>query len=147
MREFTLIIVALLVSSSALAEASIYRCIDEEGTVIFSDRPCDEEARAYEGAATLSVINAPEDVEARAEANRAFIEARRERQSEARRQGLQQEQQPPASVRPVRPQTQFVPFWAPYLEEQVPPTGNAREREESFSALSGRQPASTRRRD
>lgn len=146
MHKIALVIVATMFSVSALAQASIYRCVDEQGTVIFSDRPCDDEARAYESAATLSVINAPEDVEARAEANRAFIQERRERQTEARRQGTSPDQ-PAAAAQPARPQTQFVPFWAPYLEEQIPPERTESEREQRFSALSGRQPGSARRRD
>ncbi len=146
MPKLALAILTLMVSSAVLAQASIYRCVDEEGTVIFSDRPCDEEAREYIGGTTLSVINAPEDVEARAEANRAFIEERRERQIEARRQRTQQDETP-AVVEPVRPQTQVWPFWAQPPVDQEPPRQPEHDREERFSALSGRQPGSARRRD
>lgn len=139
---------ALMFSTAALADGTIYRCANEDGSIVFSDRPCDDEARAYQGPSSLSVISAPADVQARTEANRAFIEERRERMNEARRtRELPEQQQAPLVPQPARPPGHFMPYRAPPQEARPLPESTAPDREERFSALSGRQPGSVRRQD
>ncbi len=81
------ILLALLVwaSTPTLAQQVIYRCVDEAATVIFSDRPCDDAALAYQSRSNLSVIDAADDLESTRQANLAFIEQQRERRGETRR--------------------------------------------------------------
>lgn len=137
---------ALMFSTAALADGTIYRCVNDDGSIVFSDRPCDDEGRVYQGPSSLSVISAPADVQARTEANRAFIEERRERMNEARRmRELSEQQQEALAPQPARPPSHFLPYWAPPQEARPLPESTDTDREERFSALSGRQPGSARR--
>lgn len=142
-----LLAAGILAPHAAGAETIVYRCVDADGTLIFSDRPCDDEARVHQSGTGMSVIQSPENVDARQAANRAFIEQQRERRAEARAQREAQEVEPVRGVRPIQPQAPFVPYWAPTPETRPAPDRTADEREERFSALSGRLPGIARRTD
>ncbi len=141
--------VALTLSVGSMAQTRVYRCIDSGGTTVFSDQPCNEQFQQHVAGPRLSVIEVPDNVEAVAEANRAFIQQQRERREAAARQRAQREATPPPPApRPVQSRVQFVPYWLPPIQQKPePPPRVEREREERFSALSGRQLGSTRRRD
>ena len=146
LRQIFMIGASLTLSTAALGQTTIYRCVDYAGTIVFSDQPCDEQAQPHDTGNRLSVIQAPDNVEAVVQANRVFIDRQREQRQLAAQQRARQEQAAPAPhLRP--PRVQFVPYWLPpaHYKPRPPPDRVEREREERFSALSGRQPGSVRR--
>jgi len=72
------IVAAMLLS--ATVSADIYQC-DLDGTRVFSDRPCGDDARRYETTAAISYIPPDETLPVLAESARRFIAQRRARQS------------------------------------------------------------------
>ncbi|MFP4207542.1 MAG: DUF4124 domain-containing protein [Wenzhouxiangella sp.] len=142
-----LVMLAAGMAMNSAAAETVYRCAGSDGSVVFSDTPCDQQALPYKATRRLSVIDPPPRLEERIAANQAFLEQRRAR--------LQRPQPPettaPAPV-PRRPATDRssppllqVPYWppptaAPHPERQPTP------RADRFSALSGRFPGTDRRR-
>ena len=148
LRGLFLIGAGLAFSNGAMGQTTIYRCVDAAGTTVFSDQPCGEQAQRHEAGARLSVIEAPANVEAVVEANRVFINQQRERRQAAAQQRARQEELTALRAQPAaQPRVQFVPYWLPpaHHKPRPPPERVEREREERFSALSGRQPGSVRR--
>jgi len=86
---------ALLLATPAAAK--IYRCIEsgDDGPVtVYSDRPCDPEARVHHAAdANLSVIAASEDLDRVAERNRDFVDARNQALERARERAAREARQ------------------------------------------------------
>lgn len=139
----------LIYSPQSMGQTTIYRCIDAAGTPVFSDQPCGEQAQPHQTGARLSIIEAPDDVEAVVEANRVFIDQQRERRQAAAQQRARLDELPAVREPPSAPQprVQFVPYWLPPAHHKPRPSPDPveRQREERFSALSGRQPGSVRR--
>lgn len=152
MRCLTFALLISLPFASLQADTTIYRCTDADGTLIFSDRPCDDTAQVYESRESLSVISAPDNVAERVEANREFIDSRRERLTEGRRgpEAPSETTARPPQRSPQSQQPMILPAWPAGETERpsppVPPTERPeQERNERFSALGGRQPGSRRR--
>jgi len=81
----------LIVLGHAPLPAQIYRCqvqTEDQRTTVFSDTPCAEDAIEYQVRRGVSVVGAI-DLAQVAEANREFIEARRERLEQARRKAAE----------------------------------------------------------
>ena len=144
----------LMVVSSATADSQVFRCVDDDGSVVFSDQPCDDEGQAYKPAGNMSVVATPDNLEARIQANQEFVQNRRERLREAQERARQRQEAEAAEaqVAPLAPAGQNVtlPFWPLGWSEPPPPaTDDARRttppRDERFSALGGRQLGSARR--
>lgn len=146
---------SVFLASSALTGESIFRCDAADGSVTFSDSPCDAQAREYHSAATLSVISTPQNLAERIEANRAFIDQRRERlrvaretsrQAAGRQTQVSQTSTSASAAIGTRSGLLPVPYWLPAHEQPTPqPSREPAAREERFSALSGRQIGSVRR--
>lgn len=142
---------AIVLAPAAAAE-TIYRCDQADGSVIFSDSPCDDQGVAYQAGNTLSVVEAPTRLAERIEENRAFIEQRRERLIQQRRPD---ESTPDGAERAVPPDPSQpllqVPYWPPQpIDPPTPAPPVDREPapgDDDFSALSGPFPGTTRRRD
>jgi hypothetical protein len=66
-----------IVFSSASSQAQIYRCIDADGRIEFSDLPCADDAEIIEPGGNLSVVARADSLDAAAIANRQFIDQRR----------------------------------------------------------------------
>lgn len=142
-----------LMLAPATANETIYRCEREDGSVVFSDRPCDEQATVYRAGNNLSVVDAPKRLAERIEENRAFIDQRRERLLEQRRSAepaTERAEQPRPQSSPQQPLLQ-VPYWPPQpIEPPTPQPPGGREPspgDDRFSALSGPFPGTIRRRD
>lgn len=146
-----LLLTLLVLCLSQIALAQIYRCVDADGTLIFSDRPCGAEAEVHQSGANLSVIPGSEDHEQRLADNRAFIEQQRLQRQAQRRQselGAVEARAAGQTAFEQRPVVQWVPFWATHAAPPVrprPPESRPERVEQAFSALSGRQIGSTRR--
>ncbi|NBB91561.1 MAG: DUF4124 domain-containing protein [Gammaproteobacteria bacterium] len=129
--------ILLLISTSAVADARIYRC-ESGGVIEFSDRPCSEGARAFE-AEPVSVVVPDEGLPALAEANRRFIEERRRRLAEDRRRRPSAPSPTPIEIHPPPQQTVFIPWVLPdherihRVEPGTPPEGF----EQRYSPLNG----------
>lgn len=145
----------LLLGGSAAAE--IYRC-QQEGVVIFSDRPCQADAQPHRPVGMVSYIPAADDLEETARRNRAFLEQRRARLAEARERHRKADE---ANEAPSTPAAGYGPndrvLHVPYLIDdrrrsphgrrpaeaaQPPAAGDQR-----FSALGGRLPGTRRDSD
>ncbi len=144
----------LMVVSSATADSQVFRCVDDDGSVVFSDQPCDDEGQAYEPSGNMSVVATPDNLEARIQANQEFVENRRERLREAQERSRQRQEAEAAAAQaaPLAPSGQNVtlPFWPAGWSEPPPPAAEGerratRPRDERFSALGGRQLGSARR--
>ena len=159
-RAASLLLVTLALSAPALAD-TIYRCETETG-VIFSDRPCGDQARAYSPAAGLSVVPATEQLAEIEADNQAFQQreaerrqARREARQVARSQSdsaAEHSRQPPASGQ-VTSGIRLVPEWIQQdrrlQADERPRTRPERitRDEPPYSALSGRLPGTRRESD
>ena len=145
----------LMVVSSAMADPQVFRCVDDDGSVVFSDQPCDDEGQAYEPAGNMSVVATRDNLEARIQANQEFVENRRERLREAQERARRQRQEAEAAAAQAAPlppsgQNVTLPFWPPGWSEPPPPSADGEQRaspprDERFSALGGRQLGSARR--
>ncbi|MGY6555051.1 MAG: DUF4124 domain-containing protein [Wenzhouxiangella sp.] len=141
----------LALGLSAPALAQVYRCVDEDGTLIFSDRPCGAQAEVHESKSNFSVVPGAEDYEQRLAEDRAWIDRQREQRQSQRREHAAAAAWT-ATVDPApapAPQlVQWVPFWTPHPappHRPRPPHSRPERGEPGFSALSGRQLGSSRR--
>lgn len=142
-----------LLTAAAGAEEIIYRCVHENGSLVFSDSPCDRQAQPYRAGNNLSVISAPDHLAERTAQNQAFIEQRRLELQRARRAG-----EPPSPAAQTQPPAAgpmhsgyYIPYgWPPSarpISPEPPPAHRDPSAEQDrFSALSGPFPGSTRRR-
>ncbi len=160
MRVACLTLATLVLSAPAPAD-TIYRCETETG-VIFSDRPCGDQARAYSPAAGLSVVPATEQLAEIEAENRAFQQReaeRRQERREARHAARNQVEPTPDHSRQPPPSGQvssgirLVPEWI-QQDRRLQADGRPRTRPERvtrdeppYSALSGRLPGTRRESD
>lgn len=93
------LLVFLAVSPASQAATDVYRCNDD-GTTVFSDVPCAENAELHRLSSGISVVAASGDLPQVAERNRAFLDkrqeelaARRARAAEAAQQARRRSQQ------------------------------------------------------
>lgn len=78
---------ALAAAPTAAADpGQIYRCEATDGTLIFADRPCDEQVEPVEwdseGGGGFSVVASPDNLAAVAESNARYLEQRRSDRAE-----------------------------------------------------------------
>ena len=87
----------ILAASAALgasaAAAEIYRCQGDDGSLVFSDLPCADDAELHRSNGDLSVVAAADSLDRAAVANRAFIEGRRAELREQHRKARERERQ------------------------------------------------------
>lgn len=151
--------------------ADVYRCEIDDVTV-FSDQPCQANARPYQSGQTLSISGSAEGLAETAARNQAWLrneaQRRQERQAAVADRAAVAGSRPPPSQRPVS--SPSYPWGLPYLA--APPHDSPRrqgsrerqadmqrprqagprdgaaaqetQRQSRFSALSGRQPGSRR---
>jgi hypothetical protein len=155
---------ALVAAGGAGAQTgTIYRCDSVDGTIVFSDLPCDDDARPVEfhaGTGGLSVVASPNDLASVAEANARYLDrlrderaARVQAERDAQRAERLQRQAVPPMIVPVPvyvdPRRSITPSAPAAPTErmrrlQQRQDGNRRppateERRDEDSVLSGRQ--------
>lgn len=74
----------LTLSPTLTIATEIYRC-EQDGVIVFADQPCDDNAEPHVPSGNVSVIQADGDLAQIAEANREFVEQRKQRIAERRR--------------------------------------------------------------
>ena len=144
---------------------TIYRCPTDDRGMVYSDRPCAEDAEPIRLDERISVIDSAEGLAAIAESNAAYLDARRadrdaRREAEIRRREAERtrRQRMPPMVVPVpvyidpRPAaggiTRPVPERLERLQQRAPRTRPATdERRRPISALSWRQLGARRDED
>lgn len=157
LRATGLALVALALCPTGQTD-TIYRCETETG-VIFSDRPCGEQARTYTPSNSLSVVPANQRLAEIEAENQAFqqreAEQRRQRRDARRAAGSQPQARPPMNPHPapsgqIAAGIRVVPEWIQQdrrLQADDRPTRRP-ERisrdEPPYSALSGRLPGTRR---
>lgn len=95
---------------ATIANAEIYRCLHEQ-TVVFSDRPCGENAETYASEYSISVVEAPQGLQEIAEENRVFLLEREQRKQvllAAARERRQRAEEQQLHSRQASEQIQFV---------------------------------------
>lgn len=143
----------VLLIPATVAE-TIYRCNQADGSVVFSDTPCDDRGEPYESTNRLSVIEAPQHLAERMAENQAFIDQRRQDLSRARQEtvlsplpDIQTGSSAAGNQQPWLP----IGYWWPQPIEppgpEVPGDREPRPRDDRFSALRGPFPGTTRRRE
>jgi hypothetical protein len=138
-----------LFSLPGAAAETIYRCDHPDGSVIFSDSPCDAKAQPYRSGNTLSVIQAPNQLAERMAQNRAFIEQRRQELLQARNSGKAASpatDAPPANVQ-SQPWLRSPYGWPQPIRPGLPVNRQPDPADDRFSALSGPFPGTVRQRD
>jgi hypothetical protein len=152
------LVLAPLLAVAFSLEAQVYRCESGDG-IVFSDRPCADDAEEYQPLRGISLIEPDANLDQVAERNQAYLRERRERQDALRQARLERARstaEAPVHVIQERPVSQvfFVPERdsMPRRPDRAPRSdpprdGQPPEREQrSFSALSGPFPG-TRRSD
>lgn len=134
-----ILMACMLLGLSSAALGEVYRC--EAGEVIeFSDRPCNGETALHEVERGISLVPADADLARLAEANKRFIEARRERLADRREQAAAEPQAGEAAEAAEPPvHTVLIPFRPPRHGRPVPrpePTPETA-RDRRYSALNG----------
>ncbi len=148
--------VLLFALTSAWAQADIYRC-QIDGVIVFADAPCQPDAAKYQPDRSISVVEAPSNLDEITAANQALIQHRRalqaERAASARAQvSMTRPQQPKREEFVHARRVHGLPLHldrrprhrdrnnrdrnTPVIEDR---------REPRFSALSGRLPGTRRR--
>lgn len=146
-----LVLSLLALALSGIAQAKVYRCVDADGTLIFSDRPCGAQAEVHESGSNFSVVPGVGDHEQRLAEQRAWIDQQRELRHRQRRQREAAAARAPSvdqGLAAARPVIQWVQFWAPHPAPAAgpgPPESRPARAVQGFSALSGRQLGATRR--
>lgn len=135
------------------AQADIYRC-EIDGVIIFADSPCQDGARPYQSRGGISVVEAPSNLEEIEAANQALIRHRLAQQAE-RAAAARHRAETPASPPTGHETSPFRPVYG-LPGHRYDDRGRHRptrrfpeyqpQREQRYSALSGRLPG-TRRRD
>ncbi len=149
MKPYALIASCAILAWSQAQASPIYRC-EIDGTVVFSDRPCSEDAKVHDSENLMSIVPPAGDIDQVAAANRAFIDQRRaeqatdrENRAAARRRAEAEAER--AEVRQIGPVLPWLGIPVP-VEPDVPePPRESRDRDQNFSALSGPLPGTRRR--
>lgn len=157
-RPTTVTLIGILIGFvAAPVQADIYRC-KIDGVIVFADSPCQDDARPYESRGGISVVEAPSNLAEIEAANQALIRHRLAQQAERAAAARQRAETPapPPSSREISP---FVPVYGlprhryddryDHRGRRHPPRRfpeDQPQREQRYSALSGRLPG-TRRRD
>ena len=145
-------ILFLLLISSTLVSADIYRC-DDGDTTVFSDLPCAENAERYAVVNRISVIEVASDLDAIAERTRQIVAERQQRRENARTaRRLQEQERERLSAR--RQPVQTVPVFFPrqIIDNPInrpsrpdPDPDDGPVRANSRSAILSNQPSSSQR--